>query len=206
MDKRRSNSTRKNKKKINKSQIKKQKNHENETEEKLAITTENELITKDDNDNLQDISNIYKNLGILISNKLQSLENNQQNINTSLLFKTQNDLSNLIKQRSNFSKQSDLKTFMHITNNEKSAEATNQSNSLLLNKDTNNYKELNSLNLLNKSMKKDSNNKLLNNSKIVQKKTINKYTSNSLSNSYISNNQSSKKIIKYYVSKNPKVK
>ena len=194
MDKRHSNSTKKNKKKINKSQTKKQKNHQNETEEKLAITTENELITKDDNDNLQDISNIYKNLGILISNKLQSLENNQQNINTSLLFKTQNDLSNLIKQRSNFSKQSDLKTFMHITNNEKSVEATNQSNSLLLNKDTNNYKELNSLNLLNKSMKKDSNNKLLNNSKIVQKKTINKYTSNSLSNSYISNNQSSKKI------------
>ena len=40
--------------------VKKKKNNQNEIEDKIVITTKNELLTKDINNNLQDLSDTYK--------------------------------------------------------------------------------------------------------------------------------------------------
>ena len=108
MYKENSNTIKKNKKKSIKRQLTKQKNPPNETEEKLVITTKNELTCKD-NDNLQDLSNTYKNLDVILSNKLESLRKNQENKQTtSSLIKNNNNsnsINTLIKQKKEFSKQ-----------------------------------------------------------------------------------------------------
>ena len=192
-------SNKKLKKKSNRSQFKKQNNHQNETDEKFVTTTKNILSTKEDINNLQDLSNTFKNLDILISNKLQSLGNNQTNKHTSSsnLIKKQN---NILKQKNNFPKQSILKACINKSHTEKSNETFNQSNSLLLNKDIYNCKEQNSINERIKNKKKDSSNycylKSVKSSENIRKKTIAKLSSNSISNSCLSKNPNSKKTLR----------
>ena len=184
-----------NKKNSNKKQIKNQKNYLNETEEKFVITTKNELITNDNNDNLQSLTNSYKNLDVLFFNRLQSLGNKKENKQSSSnLIKKQNNfnINNLIKQKNNYQKQPVFKLVLNKNNTGKSNETSNQSVSLLLNKDTNNSREQNSINNLNENKKKDSsskyNIKIVNSSKNIRKKTI----SNSSSNSPYCSNSSKK--------------
>ena len=187
-----------NKNNRNKKQIKNQKNYKNETEEKFVITTKNELITNDDNDNLIGLPNTYKKSDVLISNRLQSLGNSTEKKQTSSnLIKKQNNFNNnnnLIKQTNNFQKQPVFKLIMNKSYTEKSNEKSNQSVSLLLNKDTNNSREQNSINNLNKNTKTYSSNKY--NTKIVKssenfrKKKIVKLPSYSPCSSYLLKNQS----------------
>ena len=87
MDKENGCSFKKNKKKSSNSQITKQKNRRNETEEKFVITSKNESTIKDN-----ELPNTYKNLDIALSNKLQSLINNQE---------IKQPSSNLIKKKIN---------------------------------------------------------------------------------------------------------
>ena len=201
MDKENIFSIKNNKKKYNKTKMKKRKNHQNETDEKFITTTKNEFDNKINNDNLNDLSNEYKNLDILLSNKLQSFINNHEGKQTSFnLIKKQNNLNNfnnLIKQKNKISKQSILKLFMNRDIPEKSSEIFNQSNSLLLNKDTNNSKGQNSIVHLNKNKKKDTshnkyNMKITNSSKNIRKKIKVKLYSNSESSPCLSKNCSSK--------------
>ena len=140
MDKDHVNSIKKQKKKSNKSLITKRKNNQNETEDKFLTTTKNELISKDNNEIVQDLPSTYKNLDILFSNKLQYLGNNQEKkqISSRLIKKHNNSksVSNLIKL-SSARKQSILKICMersNSSNTEKSNDINNQSISFLLKK------------------------------------------------------------------------
>ena len=158
MDKENAYSTKKNKKKNNKSQLTSQKNNRNEVEEKLVTTTKNELITKE---NDKQLSNRYKNLDILLSNKLQSLGNQENRQTSSNFIKKQNNLNmvnNLIKQKKTFPKQSFLKSLLNINHKEKSNDISDQSTSILIKKDKNNSKDQNSISYLNKKKKKYSSN------------------------------------------------